>query len=66
MKKTILFGLVAAMVSVSANASDGGVYIETETYTNHVRYNAAPVYVNETAPAVVSFSDIVFDFAVTR
>ena len=42
------------MVSVSANASDGGAYIETETYTNHISYNAAPVYVNETAPAVVS------------
>jgi hypothetical protein len=49
MKKTILSGLFAAMVCVSANASDGGLYAETETYTNRVRYNtntveyAAPV-----------------------
>ncbi len=54
MKKIIFSGLFAAMVSVSTNASDGGAYIETETYTNHISYNAAPVYVNETAPAVVS------------
>lgn len=55
MKKTILSGLLIAMVSVSANASDGGAYIETETFTNHVSYTAAPVvYVNEAAPAVVS------------
>ena len=49
MKKTILSGLFAAMVCVSAHASDGGLYAETETYTNRVRYNtntveyAAPV-----------------------
>ena len=49
MKKTILSGLFAAMLCVSANASDGGLYAETETYTNRVRYNtntveyAAPV-----------------------
>lgn len=49
MKKTILSGLFAAMTVVSANASDGGLYSETETYTNSVRYNtntvtyAAPV-----------------------
>ena len=47
MKKTILTSLFAAMVTVAANASDGGLYSETETYTNRVRYNtteyAAPV-----------------------
>lgn len=47
MKKTILTSLFAAMVTVAANASDGGLYAETETYTNRVRYNvteyAAPV-----------------------
>lgn len=46
MKKTILTSLFAAMVSVAANASDGGVYSETETYTNRVRYNT----VEYTAP----------------
>lgn len=40
MKKTILTSLFAAMVTVAANASDGGLYAETETYTNRVRYNA--------------------------
>lgn len=55
MKKTILSGLMAALVSVAANASDGGVYVETETFTNHIRYNNNnTVYVNETAPAVVT------------
>ena len=47
MKKTILTSLFAAMVAVSANASDGSLYSETETYTNRVHYNtteyAAPV-----------------------
>jgi hypothetical protein len=53
MKKTILTSLFAAMVTVAANASDGGLFSETETYTNRVRYNtteyAAPV-VQRTAP----------------
>ncbi|MBO7509146.1 MAG: hypothetical protein J6T57_02635 [Alphaproteobacteria bacterium] len=39
MKKTILTSLFAGMVCVAANASDGGLYTETETYTNSVRYN---------------------------
>ncbi len=47
MKKTILTSLFAGMVAFGANASDGGLYQETETYTNRVRYNtveyAAPV-----------------------
>ena len=46
MKKTILTSLFAAMVAVNANASDGGLYSETETYTNRVRYNT----VEYTAP----------------
>ena len=39
MKKTILTSVIAGMAVVAANASDGGLYSETETYTNHVRYN---------------------------
>lgn len=54
MRKIVLSGLFAMLVSVSANASDGGAYIETETYTNHVKVNNAVVSVNETAPAVVT------------
>jgi hypothetical protein len=48
MKKTILTSVFAAMVAFGANASDGGVYTETETYTNHVRYNTTAV--NYAAP----------------
>ena len=45
MKKTILSGLFAVMACAGANASDGGLYSETETYTNRVRYNSsAEVY----------------------
>ncbi len=54
MKKTILTGLFAAMVTVCANASDGGLFSETETFTNRVRYNTNTVTyvpVESTAPA---------------
>ena len=54
MKKVVLFGLLAALVSVSAYASDGGVYVETETFSNHVKVNNEAVVVNEYAPAVVT------------
>lgn len=54
MKKVVLSGLFAMLVSVSANASDGGMYVETETFTNHVNVNNSVVSVNETAPAVVT------------
>ena len=44
MKKTILASLFAGMVAFGANASDGGLYGETETYTNRVRYNTTVTY----------------------
>lgn len=43
MKKTILTSLFAGLVAFGANASDGGLYSETETYTNRVRYNTNAV-----------------------
>lgn len=49
MKKTILTSVLAGMAVVAANASDGGLYSETETYTNHVRYNVNTI--NYVAPA---------------
>lgn len=39
MKKTLLSSLLAMLVATAANASDGGVYQETETITSRVRYN---------------------------
>ena len=39
MKKTLLSSLLAAVVSVAANASDGGIYQETETVSTRIRYN---------------------------
>ena len=39
MKKTILTSILVAMFCATANASDGGVYFETETMTNHVSYD---------------------------
>lgn len=39
MKKVILTCLLGAIFCVSANASDGGYYTETETYTNNVSFN---------------------------
>ena len=43
MKKTILNGLFGALFATCAVASDGGVYSETETFTNSVRYNTNTV-----------------------
>ena len=55
MKKTILTSLFAAMVCATANASDGGLYTETETYTNRVRYNTSTVtYAAPAQPAVAA------------
>ena len=55
MKKTILSGLIAASLTASAFASDGGIYSDTETYTNHtntvVVEEAAPVQVRRVAVA---------------
>ena len=57
MKKTILTGLFGAFVATCAFASDGGVYSETETYTNHVRYNTNTVNYAEPAPrATVAYT----------
>lgn len=40
MKKTFLSAVVCAMVCMTANASDGGLYwTETETFSNHVVFN---------------------------
>lgn len=39
MKKAIFSALCAVMVCACANASDGGYYTETETYTNNVSFN---------------------------
>ena len=57
MKKTILTGLFGALVATCACASDGGVYSETETYTNHIRYNtAAAVSYAEPTRATVAYT----------
>ncbi|MBP5485973.1 MAG: hypothetical protein J6Y07_04700 [Alphaproteobacteria bacterium] len=56
MKKTILTGLFGAMIATSAVASDGGIYSETETYTNHVRYNTNTVTYAEPARATVAYT----------
>lgn len=40
MKKFVFASLFAIAVCGNANASDGGVYIETETVTKHVSMNA--------------------------
>jgi len=47
MKKTLLSSLLAMVVATAANASDGGIYQETETYTTRIRYNTTVA----TAPA---------------
>lgn len=39
MKKVILSCLLTAITCGAALASDGGVYTETESYTNHYSYN---------------------------
>ena len=44
MKKTILTSVIAGLVAFAANASDGGLYQETETYTHRVRYNTTVAY----------------------
>lgn len=54
MKKTILTGLFGAFVATCAVASDGGVYSETETFTNSVRYNT--VTYAEPAQARVAYA----------
>lgn len=55
MKKTILSGLFATLLCVSANASDGGLYSDTETYTSHVRYNTNTItYHGNYAPVATS------------
>ena len=50
MKKTILTSIIAGLVCMTANASDGGIYFETETMTNHVVYDFDTVTYN--APVV--------------
>lgn len=47
MKKTLLSSLLAVVVTVAANASDGGIYQETETVTKRVRYNTTVATVAE-------------------
>jgi hypothetical protein len=54
MKKTILTSVFAAMVAFGANASDGGLYSETETYTNRVRYNTTVSYAEPRAEFVAT------------
>lgn len=56
MKKTILTGLFGAFVATCAFASDGGVYSETETYTNRVRYNTNTVTSAEPARETVAYT----------
>ncbi|MBO7560100.1 MAG: hypothetical protein J6T27_03000 [Alphaproteobacteria bacterium] len=56
MKKTILTGLFGAFVATCAIASDGGVYSETETFTNSVRYNTNTVTYAEPAQERVAYA----------
>jgi hypothetical protein len=56
MKKTILTGLFGAFVATCAVASDGGVYSETETFTNSVRYNTNTVTYAEPAQERVAYT----------
>lgn len=56
MKKTILTGLFGAFVATCAFASDGGVYSETETYTNRVRYNTNTVTYAEPVRETVAYT----------
>lgn len=43
MKKIFLSTVLGIMFCVAANASDGGFYTETETYTNNVSFNIETV-----------------------
>jgi len=55
MKKTILTSVFAGLVAFGANASDGGLYNETETYTNRVRYNTTVTYTEPVAQPRVEY-----------
>lgn len=39
MTKSIFLGFLAIFLCTGAMASDGGIYTETENYTNHVKYD---------------------------
>ncbi len=45
MKKTLLSSLLAVVIATAANASDGGIYQETETVTTRIRYNTSETVV---------------------